>query len=550
MTPEREVNPERLEELFHLWREEMTARGRELSAAELCRDCPELAPELERRIRIVRRFEALLEPADGITVRTSIGLPVVVGPDREAVPTPPGYEILGKVGEGGMGVVYKARHLALNRIEALKMVRAGEFAGPHELARFRFEAEATAGLEHPNIVTVYGVGEVNGRPYLAMRWVDGSRLADRRPGSPRASAALMAKVARAVHYAHHRGILHRDLKPANILIDAAGEPFVADFGVARRLDPDSTVSHGGGLVGTPAYMSPEQASGSPNLTVASDVYALGVVLFELLTGHLPFLGTSCLELLKQVVEAQPVAPRKLNPAIDPDLDAICMKCLEKEPGDRYPSAVALADDLERFLRGEAVAARPPGLWDWLRQVWRTRPESTAYSWQVLSWFGAIILPTHAAVFGLAAAGSSAAGVWLVQMAGWAALGVVIWWYLLRRFRRLPGTERHSTMIAVAHMVGHIGLLVALVPLSFERPAREALRLYPPLIALSGMGCIVVGSTHWGRFVPIGLGVMALVPVTAWWPEVSPLIYGIVIAGVMWYWAYALGVTFASDKPGV
>ncbi|MBY0514839.1 MAG: serine/threonine protein kinase [Gemmataceae bacterium] len=547
MTPDHGPDAERLAELFVRWRQKRVENGRDLSAAELSPDCPDLAAELDRRIRVVRRFDALLDHEPDDPAATSGSSPTVAPVRDDAIPVPPGYEPLGKLGEGGMGVVYKVRNLALNRVEVLKMIRAGEFAAARDVARFRFEAEATAGLDHPNIVTLYGVGELSGRPYLAMRWIDGTSLDQRPPKSPEGAARVLGTVARAVHFAHQRGILHRDLKPQNILVDAAGEPCVADFGLARRLDPSSTVSLPGYLVGTPLYMSPEQAAGRQDLTVASDVYSLGAVLYELLTGRPPADGKTVLDILKQVAEAEPVPPRVVNPAVDPDLEAICLKCLEKDPAERYASAAALADDLDRYLHGEEVSARPPGLRDWFRQVWRTRPNPDAYAWPVLAWFGPIILATHAAVFALAAAGRGVGGVWAAQLGGLAALGLVIWWYLLRRFRRLPATERHSAMIAIAHVMGHLGLLLALVPLDPAASARDALGLYPPLTALSGMGCFVVGSTHWGRFVPIGFAVLCLVPVAAWWPLASPLLYGVVIAGVMWYWAYSLGVTFAGGK---
>ncbi len=475
--------------------------------------------------------------------RTPGWAPAILAP--EIFPSLPGYEILAIIAEGGMGVVYRARNFALNRIEAVKMVKAAEFAGPRELARFAFEVEACAGLEHPNIVTLYDVGEVGNRPFIAMRWIEGSNLAECRPTSLHGDAALMAKVAHAVHFAHQRGILHRDLKPQNILLDVAGEPYVADFGVARRIESGGTITQAGGLVGTPLYMSPEQARGEGNLTVASDVYSLGVMLYELIAGSTPFAGQSHMEVLKQVLESEPLPPRAHKAAIDPDLEAICMKCLEKKPGDRYASAADLALDLERYLNGEPVSARSPGLWDFVRQIWRTRPDTTAYAWQVLTWFGALILPSHLAVFGLARAEASVGWVWLVQLANWCGFAVVIWWYLLRRFRRLPMTERHSTMIAVAHMVGHLGLLIAIVPFTWNASANEALRLYPPLFAISGMGFMIVGSTHWGRFVPIGVAVMMLVPLAALGPAVSPALYAVIISAIMWYWAHALGITFAT-----
>jgi serine/threonine-protein kinase len=441
-----------------------------------------------------------------------------------------------------MGVVAKARRVDLNRVEALKMIRAGTLAGPREVARFRFEAEAAAALDHPNIVTVYGVGEVGGQPYLALRWIDGASLADRLrdgPCPPPQAALLMEKVARAVHYAHQRGILHRDLKPANILLDRSGEPYVSDFGLARRLDAAQGLTEFGGPLGTPAYMSPEQARGERNPTAATDVYALGVTLYETLTGRCPFRGHTHFEIMKQVVEAEPPEPRTLNPALDPALEAICLKCLKKDPAERYASAGYLADDLERYRTGQAVSAHLPGFWDWLGQMLRTRPDpNLRYSWEVTAAFGAIVLAMNAALFEMARKEAPALGVWGVNLLGGLALGLVLWWYMLRRFRHLPVTERHSLIIAAGHILVMLILTLTYVPLSPDASARTVLAMYPALAGVSGLGLFVLGSTNWSRFFLLGLAVMALIPLLAWQPDWSPLIYGGVIGAVMWYWAWA------------
>jgi tRNA A-37 threonylcarbamoyl transferase component Bud32 len=285
------------------------------------------------------------------------------------------YELLEVVAQGGMGVVYKARQVSLNRIVALKMILAGHLANAEQVRRFRAEAEEAANLDHPHIVPIYEVGEHEGQQYYAMRFVEGTSLSDHPRADARREAQLVATVARAVHHAHQRGILHRDLKPSNVLVDPSGAPQVADFGLAKRLAGagrtagDLTVS--GALVGTPRYMAPEQAAGRKDLTVAADVYSLGVVLYERLTGRTPFQGESVLEVLRQVREAEPPRPSALVPRLGRDLETVCLKCLEKDPAKRYGSAEELAEELERWLRGEPIRARHVGqaerAWRWCKR---------------------------------------------------------------------------------------------------------------------------------------------------------------------------------------
>jgi WD40 repeat protein len=293
------------------------------------------------------------------------------------------YDILAEVGRGGMGVVYKARHRTLHRLVALKMVLAGEFASSTQELRFRLEAELAARVQHPNIVQVYDIGSYEGRPFLALEWIEGGSLASRldgKPWPPGAAAALIESLARAIHVAHGEGVVHRDLKPANILLasPAAAGPGegapgatatgltgwtakITDFGLAQPAEGGMTLTQSGYLVGTPGYMAPEQAGGKRALVgPATDIYTLGVVLYQLLTGQLPFQGDSALDVLRAVTSDEPVRPRRLQPRLPRDLEAITLHCLEKEPGRRYPSALALAEDLQRFREGKQVAARPVG----------------------------------------------------------------------------------------------------------------------------------------------------------------------------------------------
>jgi WD40 repeat protein len=272
------------------------------------------------------------------------------------------YEVVEEIARGGMGVVYRARDLTLNRVVALKLMLAGQFAGEREVKRFRAEAEAAARLHHPNIVAIYEFGELEGRPFLSMRFVDGANLTERLHGTPMdaiPAAKLMSTLARSVHYAHQRSVLHRDLKPANVLLDSAGQPYVTDFGLAKCLDSADRLTLSGAAIGSPNYMSPEQASGRPErLTTAADVYSLGAIMYEVLTGRPPFRADTPLETMRKVMEEPPVAPRELYKFADRDLETICLKCMEKEPERRYGSAEALAEDLERWLRKEPIRTRP------------------------------------------------------------------------------------------------------------------------------------------------------------------------------------------------
>jgi WD40 repeat protein/Flp pilus assembly protein TadD/tRNA A-37 threonylcarbamoyl transferase component Bud32 len=312
----------------------------------------------------------------------------------------PGYEILAELGRGGMGVVYKARQTRLNRLVALKMILSGAQAGADDLARFRTEAEAIARLQHPNIVQIHEVGEHEGKPFFSLEFCPGGSL-DRRlagtPLKPKAAARLIQTLARAMQAAHDKGVIHRDLKPANVLLAEDDTPKITDFGLAKKLDEEGKTATGA-VMGTPSYMAPEQAgSAKGQVGPAADVYALGAILYECLTGRPPFKAATPLDTIMQVVGNEPVAPARLNAGVPRDLETICLKCLRKEPGQRYASAAALAEDLRRFRAGEAIAARPAGGGERLMKWVRRRPAAAA----LIAVSGLALIAVVALVVGLA-----------------------------------------------------------------------------------------------------------------------------------------------------
>jgi thiol-disulfide isomerase/thioredoxin len=289
------------------------------------------------------------------------------------------FEVIEEVGRGGMGVIFRARQKSLGRVVALKLILAGQLASPEQVRRFHHEAEEAGQLDHPHIVPIYQVGELNGQHFFAMKLIEGGSLGDRIKHFTRdhhGAARLMATVARAVHYAHQRGVLHRDLKPGNILLDECGQPHVTDFGLAKHLGHEGTTLSGA-ILGTPGYMAPEQAAGRKDVSVAADVHGLGAVLYELLTGQAPFRAESHVDVLLQVLEHDAAAPRSVNRQVHPDLETVCLKCLRKDPVKRYASALELAEDLERWLAGEPILARRAGRLERAAKWARRRPAAAA-----------------------------------------------------------------------------------------------------------------------------------------------------------------------------
>jgi tRNA A-37 threonylcarbamoyl transferase component Bud32 len=367
----------RLNEVLAAYLEAVEA-GRQPKQEEWLARYPDLAPELAEFFANQERLADLAAPLRAAA-------PAEGAPDPEAPTLPLGdvaangpplgtkvryfgdYELLEEIARGGMGVVYKARQVSLNRLVALKMILAGQLASEADIRRFHVEAEAAANLDHPNIVPIYEVGEHDGQHYFSMKLVAGPNLAQRLADGPlpnRETAELLRTVALAVQHAHEQGVIHRDLKPANVLFTADGQPNITDFGLAKKLDEVGQTATGA-IMGTPSYMAPEQAGGrAKQLGPAADVYALGAILYECLTGRPPFRAATALDTIMQVLTDEPMPPRQRNARVDPDLEAVCLKCLAKAPGERYGSALALAEDLARFRAGDRpIHARPLDEWE-------------------------------------------------------------------------------------------------------------------------------------------------------------------------------------------
>jgi len=410
------------------------------------------------------------------------------------------YELLEELGRGGMGVVYKARQVSLGRIVALKVMLRGDMASSADLARFRTEAESAAQLDHPGIVPVYEVGDQDGQPYFTMKFVEGTTLAKllaEGPMSPRDSAALLGPVCRAVQFAHARGVLHRDLKPSNILIDEEGRPHVSDFGLAKRVQADSGLTISGAILGTPSYMAPEQAAGNRGkLGPSSDVYSLGTILYQMLTGRPPFQAASPVDTVLLVLEQEPLPPRLINPRADRELEMIALKCLQKPQELRYDSAQALADDLEAFQADEPTAARSGVFTQVLARAFRETHHATVLeNWGLLwMWHSLALLITSLLTNLLQLSGQTSIwpylGLWVAGLGTWA----VIFWRLRRRAGPVTFVERQIAHVWAASMMSIVGLFWVETILGLP-----VLSLSPVLALASGMVFVVKAGMLTGQF---------------------------------------------------
>jgi serine/threonine-protein kinase len=438
------------------------------------------------------------------------------------------YELLEEIGRGGMGVVYRAVQRSLGRTVAIKMLLRRDLATPADLSRFRSEAEAAAQLDHPGIVSVFEVGECDGHPFYSMQFVEGTTLskqllAGRLPA--REAAGLLAKVADAVHAAHARGVLHRDLKPSNILIDAGGEPHVSDFGLAKRLEADESVTHTGAILGTPCYMSPEQAAGSRgDVGPTSDVWSLGAILYQMLTGRPPFQASSPMDTLLAVLESDPPVPRSIVRQVDRDLEMIALKTLQKPQDLRYASAADLAADLRAFLAGEPVAARQGGFADIVARLFReTHHAVVLENWGLLwMWHSVVILALCVTTDVLAWQGVTTRWPYLVLWSGGLALWAPIFWALRHRTGPVTAVERQ-----IAHIWG--GGVIASVMLFWVEAllALPVLTLSPVLALVAGLVFFAKAGILSGAFYIQAAVLFATSLVMCVSGDVSHIVFGIV-----------------------
>jgi len=511
-------------------------RGEAVDLEQECRKQPQLAQDLRELWGVIMVARVAGSNSAAIPPTLSSGSSSEFPSGSLSLPARFGdYELQQELGRGGMGVVYRAQQTSLGREVAVKMILRGQFASQADRERFEAEAQAAARLDHPGIVPVYEVGEIDGRPYFSMKHVRGTTLAQRLaegPLAPREAAVLLAKVARAIHFAHMRGVLHRDLKPSNILLDEQGEPHVTDFGLAKQTAAAEPLTKTGAVLGTPAYMSPEQAAGQRGqVGPRSDVYSLGVILYHMLTGRPPFQAASPGEMVLLVLEQDPVPPRMLNPKADRDLEMICLRCLQKPPDLRYASAAGLADDLEAYLKDESISARSGRFAQILAGMMReTHHAAVLENWGLLwMWHSLALLVACFATNILDLLGDEDRLhyflLWTAGLGAWAA----VFWFLRRRMGPVTFVERQ-----IAHLwAGSMIAIALLFPLEAWL-GLPALKLSPVLGIVTGVVFLAKAGILSGEFYIWAGALFVTAGLMAIFPHYAHFIFGVVSAASFFF----------------
>ena len=479
---------------------------------------------------IIMRSDDGRSGADEKDIRPFIGDGFV--PGVSSLPAQFGeYELLEEIGRGGMGIVYRAVQKSLQRVVAVKMLLRRDLASPADLTRFRSEAEAAAQLDHPGIVSIFEVGEHKGHPFYSMRYIEGTTLAKRLqagPIPPREGAQILLRVAEAVQAAHSRGVLHRDLKPSNILIDLAGKPHVSDFGLAKRLEGNQTMTHTGAILGTPCYMSPEQAAGSRgDVGPVSDVWSLGAILYQVLVDRPPFQASSPMDTLLAVLEVDPPLPRSINREVNRDLEMIALKTLQKPQDLRYASAAHLANDLRAFLASEPIAARQGGVLDVVSRLLReTHHAVVLENWGLLwMWHSVVVLILSVITDVLAWQGVESRWPYVILWTGGLALWAPIFWALRHRAGPVTAVERQ-----VAHIWGGTMIASMLLFSVEELLGLPVLKLSPVLALLAGLMFFAKAGILSGIFYIQSICLFVTGLVMCGLPQFQHILFGLVSGG--------------------
>ena len=506
------------------------AVGEVIKLEDVCRQHPGLAVELRELWGAVMLADAVAGSRSA-TWSSSDGAWLAADAELFALPCRFGdYELLAELGRGGMGIVYQARQISLNRVVALKMLLRGKFASPTDQARFRAEAEAVARLEHAHIVPLYEVGQHEGHIFFSMKFVEGETLAQRLARGrmeSREAASMLAVVAGGIEFAHSRGILHRDLKPSNILLDHENRPHITDFGLAKQTADATALTRSGAVLGTPAYMSPEQAAGNRGqVGPASDVYGLGSILYHMLTGQPPFQAATPVDVVLLVLEQDPRTPRTINPAIDRDLEMITLRCLQKPTDLRYESAAALASDLFAYLNDEPVSARSGRFTQIIGRAFReTHNAAVLENWGSLwMWHSAVLFFVCLLTNGLYLAGDRNRVhyflFWTAGLGTWAS----VFWALRRRLGPVTFVERQIAHVWAGSMVS----IALLFPLEYLM-GFDVLTLSPMLGLSSGVVFLVKAGMLSGTFYLPACALFASSFAIATWPDYGHMIFGVVAA---------------------